>query len=177
MYRAIRGIHSTDFYQQSGARTGYSESTIMSLAIQQRETEGITIFDLRGRIVAGSEAAELRDAFTAFVAGAGKNLILDMQQVHFVDSTGLGMLVLGHSSVKEAGGALKLLNLSKRSAQLMILTKLSTVFEMFDDEQSAINSFFPDREVKRFDILDFVNSQEDEKQPAPAEGPGNEPKS
>lgn len=134
----------------------------MPLAIQQRETEGIGIFDLQGRIVAGPEAAELRDALTKFAAGPHPNLILDMQHVHFVDSTGLGILVVGHSAMKEAGGALKLLNLSKRSAQLLILTKLSTVFEMFDDEQAAINSFFPDREVKRFDILEFVNSQEGE---------------
>ena len=57
---------------------------------------------------------------------------------------------------------MKLTNLSKRSAQLMILTKLSTVFEIFDDEQSAINSFFPEREIKRFDILEFVKSHPDD---------------
>lgn len=55
---------------------------------------------------------------------------------------------------------MKLLHLSKRSAELLILTKLSTVFEMFDDEQAAVNSFFPGREVRRFDILEFVKSQE-----------------
>jgi anti-sigma B factor antagonist len=137
----------------------------MPLAIQQRETEGIGIFDLQGRVVAGPEATELRDALTKFAAGPHPNLILDMQHVHFIDSTGLGILVVGHSAMKQAGGALKLLNLSKRSAQLLILTKLSTVFEMFDDEQAAINSFFPDREVKHFDILEFVNSQEGENPP------------
>jgi anti-sigma B factor antagonist len=57
----------------------------------------------------------------------------------------------------------KLLSVSKRNVQLLILTKLSTVFEMFDDEQAAINSFFPDRERKPFDILEFVKDQEDEK--------------
>jgi anti-sigma B factor antagonist len=145
----------------------------MALAIEQRETEGIAIFDLNGRIVAGSEASELRDALTQFATGSHPNLILNMQRVHFVDSTGLGILVLGHSTMKEAGGALKLLNLSKRAAELLILTKLSTVFEMFDDEQAAINSFFPDREVKRFDILQFVQEQEGREQPS---GPQETPK-
>jgi anti-sigma B factor antagonist len=142
----------------------------MSLGIQQRETEGIFIFDLHGRIVAGSEAEELRGAMTSFASRLSPNLILNLQHVHFIDSTGLGTLVLGHSAMQKAGGALKLLNLSKRSAQLLILTKLSTVFELFDDEQAAINSFFPDREVKRFDILQFVQEQEqeqDQEQPKP----------
>lgn len=141
----------------------------MPLAIQQRETEGIGIFDLHGRIAAGAEATELRDALTQFAKRRDPNLILNLQQVHFIDSTGLGILVLGHSAMKEAGAALKLLNLSKRSAQLLILTKLSTVFEMFDDEQAAINSFFPDREVKRFDILQFVQEQEEQEPRKPDE--------
>ncbi len=141
----------------------------MPLAIQQRETEGIFIFDLQGRIVAGSEVEELRTALTGFATRPSPNLILNLQHVHFIDSTGLGTLVLGHSGMKEAGGALKLLNLSKRSAQLLILTKLSTVFEMFDDEQAAINSFFPDREIKRFDILQFVQEQEEQEQSKPEE--------
>jgi anti-sigma B factor antagonist len=154
-------------------RASYSKSTKdMALAIEQRETEGITVFDLNGRIVAGPEASELRDALTQFAAGSHPNLILNMQHVHFVDSTGLGILVLGHSAMKQAGGALKLLNLSKRSAELLVLTKLSTVFEMFDDEQAAINSFFPDREVKRFDILQFVQEQENQNSaPDPQEPP------
>lgn len=139
----------------------------MSLAIQQRETEGIGIFDLHGRIVAGTEATELRDAFTQFAARPQPNLILNLQHVSYIDSTGLGTLVLGHSAMKDAEGALKLLNLSKRSAQLLILTKLSTVFQLFNDEQDAINSFFPDREVKHFDILQFVQEQEEQEQPKP----------
>ena len=134
----------------------------MSLAIQQRETEGIGVFDLHGRIVAGTEATELRAALTQFAARPQPNLILNLQHVSYIDSTGLGTLVLGHSAMKDAGGALKLLNLSKRSAQLLILTKLSTVFQLFNDEQDAINSFFPDREVKHFDILQFVQEQEDQ---------------
>jgi anti-sigma B factor antagonist len=138
----------------------------MPLAIEQRETEGIAIFDLNGRIAAGSETTDLRDALNQFAGRSHPNVILNMQHVNFVDSTGLGILVLGHSAMKQAGGALKLLNLSKRAAALLILTKLSTVFEMFDDEQAAINSFFPDRDVKHFDILEFVQEQEEQKEPS-----------
>jgi anti-sigma B factor antagonist len=80
--------------------------------------------------------------------------------VEFIDSTGLGAMVVCFTAVEKQGGALKLLNLSKRHIELLVLTKLTTIFEVFDDEQDAINSFFPDREVRRFDILNFVRGQE-----------------
>ena len=133
----------------------------MSLEMHAREVEGILILDLQGRIVAGAEASELRDRLTALASQRNANVILNLQEIHYIDSTGLGILVVGHSSIKATGGALKLLHVSKRGAQLLILTKLATVFSIYDDEQSAINSFFPDREVKHFDILEFVTSQEE----------------
>lgn len=136
----------------------------MPLEVQQREVEGITILDLRGRLVVGPEATDLRRKFAQLIDQGRLNTILNLKHVDYIDSTGLGTLVIGHSINEKAGGAMKLLNVSKRGAQLMILTKLTTVFEIFDDEQAAINSFFPDREVKRFDILDFVKSQEGDKQ-------------
>ena len=136
----------------------------MPLEVQQREVEGITILDLRGRLVVGPEATDLRRKFAQLIDQGKLNTILNLKHVDYIDSTGLGTLVIGHSINQKAGGAMKLLNVSKRGAQLMILTKLTTVFEIFDDEQAAINSFFPDREVKRFDILQFVKSQEGDKQ-------------
>jgi len=80
--------------------------------------------------------------------------------VDYIDSTGLGSLVICFTSVKRAGGALKLLNLNKRNVELLLLTKLHTIFEVFAEEEDAINSFFPDRVIKRFDILNFVQQQE-----------------
>ena len=71
-------------------------------------------------------------------------------------------MVIALPTIKKSGGALKLLNLNKRNIELLLLTKLHTIFEVFSDEQDAVNSFFPDREIKRFDILQFVQSQEDE---------------
>lgn len=148
----------------------------MPLEVRQREVENILIFDLHGRIVAGPEAMDLRRTLAALPAEGKVNVILNLKHVHYIDSTGLGTLVIGHSTLQKAGGAMKLLHISKRSAELMIITKLSTVFEMFDDEQAAIDSFFADREVQRFDILQFVKSQENEPQHVGADEPGSEPR-
>jgi anti-sigma B factor antagonist len=132
----------------------------MAFEIHERETEGVLILDLDGRLVAGDAAAALRERCKSLKSGS--KVILNLKEVHFIDSSGLGTLVACHSTVEQGGGELKLLNLTERSAQLMVLTKLSTVFQIYEDEQMAVNSFFPDREVKRFDILEFVQSQENE---------------
>lgn len=133
----------------------------MPLSVGRRELDGIIILDLAGRLVAGPEAGEARGAFEEAVSNGNNRVVLNMKDVDYIDSTGLGTLVIGHSAASDAGGTMKLLNLSKRSAQLLVLTKLSTVFEIFDDEQSAVNSFFPEREIKRFDVLEFVRSHKD----------------
>jgi anti-sigma B factor antagonist len=132
----------------------------MSLELNRREEDGVTILDLRGRLVQGPEVTALRERFNDLEREQVKNVILNFKHIDFIDSTGLGMLVAVQSQIEKAGGTVRLLGLSKRGAELMILTKLSTVFQIFGEEQAAINSFFPDREVKRFDILEFVQSQE-----------------
>lgn len=132
----------------------------MSLKIEQRTVEGIVIFDLHGRLVAGPESGELREKLDALAASGPPNVILNLASVHFIDSSGLGLIVYAHTTLQKAGGALKLLHVSKRASELLILTKLATVLPIFDDETAAIDSFFPDREVKHFDILEFVKSQE-----------------
>lgn len=148
----------------------------MALEIRQREVESVLILDLKGRLVAGPDVTDLRSTIGSVVARGSLKVIINLQQVDYIDSTGLGTLVIAHSTLEKAGGAMKLLHLSKRSAELLILTKLSTVFEMFDDEQAAINSFFPGREVRRFDILEFVKSQEEKPQHLGGHAPGAEPK-
>ena len=132
----------------------------MALEINSREADGVTILDLRGRLVQGPEVTALRERFNELEREQIKNVILNFKHVEFIDSTGLGMLVAVKSQMEKVGGAIRLLELSKRGSELMVLTKLSTVFQFFDDEQAAINSFFPGREVKRFDILEFVQNQE-----------------
>jgi anti-sigma B factor antagonist len=136
----------------------------MPLEIEQKEIEGIVILELHGRLVVGTESTDFRRKITALISEDRKSIILDMKHVDYIDSTGLGTLVVAHTQLQKAGGSVKLLNVSNRNVQLLILTKLSTVFEMFDQEQSAINSFFPDRERKPFDILEFVKEQESDNQ-------------
>ena len=130
----------------------------MSLKLARREREGVIIFDLTGRLVAGEETSVLRDAIKETAAAGPAQVILNLASVDYIDSTGLGSLVICFSALRKAGGTIKLLNLSRRNVELLVLTKLETVFEVFVDEQDAVNSFFPDREVKKFDILAFVQS-------------------
>jgi len=134
----------------------------MSLEKQEREREGIQIVDLKGRLTVG-EVSPVRDRVRELVAAGTNRFIFNLREVDYIDSTGLGTLVICYTGLRKAGGSAKLLNLSRRHLDLLILTKLTTVFEIFTDEQDAVNSFFPDREIKRFDILSFIQSTEAEK--------------
>jgi anti-sigma B factor antagonist len=135
----------------------------MALEIHEREREGIVILDLEGRITAGEEASLLRDTLRRLAEGGHNRIILNLEKVDYIDSTGLGALVMGYTTLRKAGGTLKLLNLSRRNIELIVFTKLETVFEIFDDELDAVNSFFPGRSVRRFDILSFVQQQSRQK--------------
>src|SRR6516225_8122634 len=136
----------------------------MALEVHQREREGIHIVELKGRITAGPEAGLLRDRVAAFNAAGVRNVnvVLDLKDVDYIDSTGLGTLVMCATSLRKSGGNIKLLNLNRRNIELLVMTKLATVFEIFTDEQDAVNSYYPDRKVKTFDILDFVQRMQKE---------------
>jgi anti-sigma B factor antagonist len=118
--------------------------------------------DLNGRITVGEESSRIRDKLRELVAAGQNRIVLNLREVDFIDSTGLGALVMCHTGVRKAGGKLALENLNDRNIELLVLTKLSTVFDVFDDEQQAVNSFFPDRQIKKFDILSFVREQSGE---------------
>jgi anti-sigma B factor antagonist len=134
----------------------------MALDIEQREREGIVILKLEGRITVGTEAGLLRDRITALSAAGSRNIVLDMAGVNYIDSTGLGALVMCATTLRKNQGNLKLLNLNRRAIELLVMTKLATVFEIFTDEQDAVNSYFPDRKIKTFDILNFVEQMKKE---------------
>jgi anti-sigma B factor antagonist len=136
--------------------------TSMSLQIEQREQEGIVILGLKGRLTVGDASTILRDKILALAAAGSKEIILDLANVDYIDSTGLGTMVVCFTTLRKAGGHLKLENLTRRNVELIVLTKLETVFEIFDDEHQAVNSFFPNREIKRFDILSFIQEQQKE---------------
>jgi anti-sigma B factor antagonist len=134
----------------------------MSFEIRETEREGVTILALKGRLTVG-EASTVREKVTQLAAAGKVKVICDLAGVDYIDSTGLGSMVICFTTLKKAGGALKLLNLNKRNIELLLLTKLHTIFEIFTDEQDAVNSFFSDRAIKRFDILSFVQEhQKDE---------------
>lgn len=133
-----------------------------SFDIQKREQEGIVILDLKGRLVVGEAVGALRGQLTAETTQGSRRVILNLDAVSYIDSTGLGSLVICFTTMQKAGGAMKLLKLNKRNIELLILTKLSTVFEVFQDEQDAINSFFPERKIEKFDILSFVQQQKED---------------
>ena len=134
----------------------------MALEIHQKEHEGVTVLDMKGRVTVGPEATALREAVAGVVTAGLKNLVLNLGQVDFIDSTGLGALVMSSTSMRKAGGTVKLLNLNRRNIELLVMTKLATVFEIFTDEGDAVGSYYPDRKIKTFDILDFVNKMKDE---------------
>jgi anti-sigma B factor antagonist len=134
----------------------------MALDIQEREHEAVAILDLKGRITVGPEATALRERVAALTAAGSKNLVLNLKGVDYIDSTGLGALVIVATSLRKNQGNVKLVNLSRRNIELLVMTKLATVFEIFNDEQDAVNSFFPDRKIKTFDILSFVQDMKNE---------------
>ena len=131
----------------------------MSLEIERKEREGITILDLNGRITMGEEVTKFREAIQDLARAANPKLIIDMRQVDYIDSTGLGAVVVSSTAFRKKGGIVKLLNLNRRNVELLVATKLTTIFEIFNDEQDAVNSFFPGREIKQFDILEFIKAQ------------------
>lgn len=113
----------------------------MSMTLKTRQIDGVTILDLSGRIVLGEGSVQLRDTLKEMVAKGQKQILLNLGDVNYIDSSGLGELVSAYTSVKNAGGELKLLNLTKKVHDLLQITKLYTVFDVKDDEATAIAAF------------------------------------
>jgi len=132
----------------------------MPLEIAESVREDVVILTLKGRLTLG-ESNLVREKIAALSAAGKHNVVVDLGAVDYIDSTGLGILVICFTSLKKQGGALKLVNPNKRNVELLLLTKLHTVFEVFNEDQDAVNSFFPDRQIKHFDILSFVQNQGD----------------
>ena len=132
----------------------------MPLDIAESVREDVVILTLKGRLTLG-ESNLVREKIAALSAAGKHNVVVDLGGVDYIDSTGLGILVICFTSLKKQGGALKLVNPNKRNVELLLLTKLHTVFEVFNEDQDAVNSFFPDRQIKHFDILSFVQQQGD----------------
>jgi anti-sigma B factor antagonist len=113
----------------------------MSLSIDEREVSHVTILDVTGRIVLGPEIGNLRDTVRNLIKDGKKKIILNLAGVDYIDSSGVGQLVGSFTAVRNAGGELKLLNLTQKVQDVLHVTKLYTVFDIKDDEFTAIKSF------------------------------------
>ena len=113
----------------------------MPLTINTREVGHVTILDVHGRIVLGDEIHTLRDAVRGLVAEGKKRIILNLANVDYLDSSGVGELVGSFTTVRNAGGELKLMNLTQKVHDVLHVTKLYTVFDIKDDEFHAVKSF------------------------------------
>jgi anti-sigma B factor antagonist len=113
----------------------------VSMKASTRQVDGITIVDLSGRITLGEGSVVLRDTIKDLLGKGNKKILLNLGDVSYIDSSGIGELVSAFTSVQRQGGELKLLNLTKKVHDLLQITKLYTVFDVKDDEASAVGAF------------------------------------
>jgi anti-sigma B factor antagonist len=131
----------------------------MSLEITSRDVEGIRILDLKGRLTLGQEDLAFRAELDRLVKAGNLRVALNFSDLHKLDTTGLGTLLFALAKLQKAGGKLAIFELKTTHIELLTEARLETVFEVFHDEEDAIDSFFPGRAVSRFDILEFVESE------------------
>jgi anti-sigma B factor antagonist len=113
----------------------------MALKITNRQVDGVAVVDLAGRIVLGEESNALREQVKGMLAAGQKKIVLNMNDVTYIDSSGLGALVAAHHSARTQGASLKLAHLGSKFQEILQVTKLLTVFEVHDTEAAAIRSF------------------------------------
>ncbi len=111
------------------------------MQIEERRSGDVMILDLTGKLTIGDGDELLRDKINSLLQQKQRQLLLNLEGVPYIDSAGLGEIVRTYTTVKNNGGDLKLLNLTKRIADLLAITKLATVFESFDSEEDAVNGF------------------------------------
>lgn len=113
----------------------------MSVKLASRQVGDVTVIDAAGRITLGEGASAFRDMIRDLAGKGNKKLLLNLGEVSYIDSSGIGEMVSGFTTVTNNGGQLKLVGLSKRVKDLLQITKLYTVFEVFDEEPAAVRSF------------------------------------
>jgi len=113
----------------------------MSLKITSSEVDGVVLVALSGRIILGEESTALREKLKSLVAAGKQKIVLNMAEIGYIDSAGLGALVAAHLSAKNAGGSIRLCNLGDKFHEVLQLTKLLTVFDVYDTEAAAVASF------------------------------------
>jgi anti-sigma B factor antagonist len=106
-----------------------------------RQVDSVTVIDISGRITLGETSVQLRELVRDQLAKGNKNILVNLGDVSYIDSSGIGELVSAYTAVTNQGGQLKLLNLTKKVHDLLQITKLYTVFDIYDDEAKAVASF------------------------------------
>jgi anti-sigma B factor antagonist len=113
----------------------------MALQITEKESSGVLVLELAGRVTLGEESNQLRTKIKDVLAQGKKRLVLDLGNVSYIDSAGLGTLVAGYTSSQSQGAGMKLANLTKRFREQLHITKLVTVFEVYGSVEEAIGAF------------------------------------
>ena len=113
----------------------------MALHIVERESSGVTVLELSGRVTLGEESGQLRTKINDLLAQGKKRLVLDLGDISYIDSAGLGTLVAGYTSAQSQGASMKLANLTKKFNEQLNITKLVTVFEVYNSVADAVTSF------------------------------------
>ena len=113
----------------------------MALHMEEKETQGVTVLALSGRVTLGEESNQLRTKIKDLLAQGKKRLVLDLGDVSYIDSAGLGTLVAGYTSSQSQGATMKLANLTKRFREQLNITKLVTVFDVYNSVDEAVGSF------------------------------------
>lgn len=111
------------------------------LTIRERQINNTSVLDLDGKLRLGEGSQEFHNAIRTLIEKGRKNIVVNLENVTSIDSSGLGELVAGYVAVTRSGGQINLLHLSKRVHELMFMTKLLTVFDVYDSESEAVNSF------------------------------------
>ena len=111
------------------------------LVINQRQAGDVIILDMEGEVRIGDSSTALRSAIRNLVSGGNKRILLNLAGVKYIDSSGIGELIANYTTVGRSGGQLKLLNLTEKVQDLLVITKLLTVFDVYDNEADALSSF------------------------------------
>ena len=111
------------------------------LDVKERQAGDVTILDMSGAVRIGQGSVALRDSVRTLVEGGKKRILLNLGGVNYIDSSGIGELIANYTTVSREGGQLKLLNLTDKIQNLLVITKLLTVFDAYDNEAEALNSF------------------------------------
>ena len=120
---------------------GQTQRDSMDIRIVERPIGDVTVLDIVGKLVMDRSAQHLKDKINSLISQERTHIVLNLKDVPYIDSSGLGELVAAYGSVMKAGGALKLLNVTSRNHDLLSITRLVTLFESFDSEAEAVQSF------------------------------------